>query len=907
MNACGIDLDALTESLTDAHPSRERVLATLRDTLDLALADTRLKFQNGRLGGLEAAARISDVHDCILRAIWHYTVTQRFPNPNPSQSELLTLCAVGGYGRGEMAPFSDLDLLFLTSDKKTSSHVEQVTEHILYILWDLGLTVGHSVRTSAQCIALAKEDQTILTALLDLRYLAGDSAQSTELRKRLQTFTRKSSNRAYIATKLEERDTRHAREGNSRYQIEPNIKEGKGGLRDLHVLYWIATFLDQIDGVLEDANSGERYVSLGLFDTASAQRFSRASDFLWRARIHLHYLAGRAQESLSFDFQTQICRKMGYASGPVEEAVERFMREYFTNAREVGALTRIACAKLEAQNALRLPAGLDALLPNSKKNMRNKSFQLDHGRLTFRDPMSIKARPAQIMELFEIAGRRNLDIHPDAIQAITFRINLIDNAFRRDPEISAKFQQLLIGAVVPGATLKVMNEAGVLGRYLLEFGGIVARTQFNMHHAYTVDEHTLMLVTYFNDIEQDVFVREHPAATEIAKRLTPDDRLTLYLACLLHDTGKGVGDQCVEGARLARRACRRLGVSKAVTNDVAWLVRRHLDLSETAQRRDLSDPDTIRGFAELMGSQRRLDLLTLLTVVDIRAVAPGIWNDWKGTLLRQLYQSTSAYLEGHTDLDTGARASSLREQLLERLPGIMGARVTDLVTDLPDSYWQNGTMESFVRHARFFDAALQAGQATRIHTRLDRSRDITELWVLTRDRDGLFADLTLAIAASGAQVTGAYLATSPTGRVFNIFYLQNADNLAFGRDSDSRLQRLRQSAHSAATGDISGLESPGVMRSRRARAIPVRPRVDVITGPNGGCIIEIEGRDRPGLLHAIARVLHAHALPVTSAHIEVAGQIAIDAFYTTACPLPDAGLGSDLTHALEPDSESVAA
>ena len=810
---------------------------------------------------------------------------------------------MGGYGRGEMAPFSDLDLLFLISDPKLGDRAERVTEWVLYMLWDLGLKVGHSVRTPEQAVALAKSDQTILTSLLDLAHLAGDAELTGEALAKLQSLVAKTSNRAYIAEKLAERDSRHTREGNSRYQIEPNIKEGKGGLRDLHVLYWIATFLDQIDGELEDANSGERYVALGLFDARAAQRFARASDFLWRARFHLHYAAGRAYETLSFDHQVTLAREMGYASGPVEEAVERFMREYFTNAREVGALTRIACAKLEEQNRIKLPLGLDALLPRNVRNMKNKSFCLRKGRLDFRDPLTIRDRPAQIMELFEISARRNLDIHPDALQAIDFRRNLIDNSFRRDPYISEVFQNLLLGATVPGATLKLMNEAGVLGRYILEFGGIVARTQFNMHHAYTVDEHTLMLVSFYNDIEQGLLERQHPVSTRIAGELDDPARLTLYLACLLHDTGKGVGDQCVEGARLARRACRRLGVSQSVTDDVAWLVRSHLDMSETAQRRDLSDPDTIRAFAERVGSQSRLDLLTVLTTVDIRAVGPGVWNDWKGTLLRSLYDQTRRYLEGRSDLAPAAQADSLRQQLLERLPGTLAERVGPLIRDLPDSYWIGGRMEDFARHARFFDDIIERGgpgDKTFVRTRRDKARDITELWVFTPDRPGLFADLTLAIAACGAGVAGARLSTSDTGRVFNVFYLQNPEGLAFARESDDRLERLRARAGDAARGRVEGLRPPDPRASRRADAIPVRPRVRVLR-EGRGCLVEVEGRDRPGLLHALARVFLAHELPIRSAHIEAAGTQAVDVFYTAACPVEGAGLEDDLLGVLEPD------
>ena len=778
-----------------------------------------------------------------------------------------------------MAPESDVDLLFLIAEKKGSAYTEQVTEYMLYMLWDLGLKVGHATRTVEQSIKLAKEDQTILTALLDLRFLRGDETLSNELYAKFRKNITKGKGRAYIASKLAERDARHDREGNSRYVIEPNVKEGKGGLRDLHALYWIARFIDK-DGQINDAQDPQSYVEMGLFDESAATRFVRAADFLWRTRIWLHYISGRPTESLSFDKQTALARKMGYASGPIEVAVEKFMREYFTNAKEVGALTRIACAKLEAEKAILLPKGLDVFLPNSRRNIKNTDFVLDHGRLMFSDPLKIKEKPSMILQLFETAGRRNLDIHPDAFTAIDFRRNLIDSDFRRSPENSQIFQKILLGAKAPYATLKAMNEAGVLGRYLIEFGGIVARTQFNMHHAYTVDEHTLRLVDNFHNILTGNMEKEHPISTAITANFTDEQKLILYLACLLHDTGKGQGDQCIEGAQLGRRACRRLGVNQNVTDTVAWLIRRHLDMSETAQRRDISDPETIIEFAQLIGSQVRLDKLTVLTTVDIRAVGPGIWNDWKGVLLRNLYQSTSAYLDGHKELAPVSRAEAAKEQLIEKLSPERAKRIDSIISELGTNYWLNFDMADLVRHARFFDQSLEAGHDTAVQTRRDRTHDITELWVMTRDRAVLFADVTRAISACGASIIGARLHTGDNGRVMNVFYLQNPDGHAFGRQSDHVLETLRRRARKAAEGDTKGMKIPTPIKSRRAGAIPVKPNVKYLDSASGDAtIIEMEGRDRPGLLCHLAEALRDEDIDVLSAHIEVVGEKAVDAFY----------------------------
>lgn len=878
-----IDGKDLRESLTsiakDGGDMRSLALICLKAAREEAMSITQKKFEAGHYNGLEAARVIAAIHDEIITALYDFTVSHVFRATNPTASELMALCAVGGYGRAEMAPGSDVDLLFLIADAKGSAHTESVTEYMLYMLWDMGLKVGHSTRTIEQNIKLAKSDQTILTALLDVRFLSGDEDMAQQLFARFRKDVAKGKGREFIAAKLEERDIRHDREGNSRYVIEPNVKEGKGGLRDLHALYWITRFLDQ-DGKIKDAQNADDYVEQGLFDTAAAQRFVRAADFLWRTRLHLHFTAGRATEALTFDRQTVLARKMGYAAGPIEEAVEKFMREYFINAKEVGALTRIACAKLEAEKSLRLPKGLDALLPNSRRKLAEPDFLLDHGRLTFRDEMQLREKPSLIMELFEIAGRRNLDIHPDALSALDFRRNLIDNNFRRDPVVSELFQKVLLGSKAPYATLKIMNEAGVLGRYILEFGGIVARTQFNMHHAYTVDEHTLRLIGYFHDLEAGNLDRENPIVSEIVKGFDKRRRRILYMACLLHDTGKGQGDQCIEGARLARRACRRLGLESSEIDSVAWLVRRHLDMSETAQRRDISDPETIAEFGALVGSLPRLKMLATLTVVDIRAVGPGIWNDWKGVLLRDLYTATAAFLEGKSELEPAAKASAAREQLRERLPGNMANRISQISEDLGQAYWLGFDMEDLVRHARFFDLAIDSGEDVSVQTRVDKPRDITELWVLTRDRAGLFADLTYAISAAGAQIIGARLHTGNNKRVMNVFYLQNTEGLAFGRASNHILDNLRRRAISVARGDTLEVSLPSGKISRRAAAIPVRPKVKVLETASGETsIIEIEGRDRPGLLNALANCLRDEDLDVLSAHIEVVGTCAVDAFY----------------------------
>ena len=916
----GFSLEALSTELDNFARAggtdlRSNILGHLKSRLTSAKDFARERFEHGRLDGLETARVIAAIHDNIVKALWNFTTQHIVVAENPTEAERISLCAVGGYGRGEMAPESDVDLLFLTANDSGSAYTEQLTEYILYMLWDLSLKVGHASRTVDQCLKLAKEDQTILTSLLDVRHLAGDEDLSETLYRQFRKNITRGKGRAYISAKLAERDARHAQDGNSRYVIEPNIKEGKGGLRDLHVLYWITRFLDR-DGKITDPQRAMDYTKLGLFDERAAKRFRRAADFLWRTRHHLHWAAGRPTEQLSFDMQVRLAPKMGHAVKEVEVAVERFMREYFTNAREVGALTRIACAKLEAEKAIRLPKSLDAFLPGSRRNLKNKDFFIDHGRLNFAKPMSIRANPSQILQLFETAGRRNIDIHPDAFSDIDFRRNLIDRDFRRNPEHSEIFQKTLLDAKAPYATLKTMNEAGVLGRYLSEFGGIVARTQFNMHHAYTVDEHTLRLIDNYDNLAKGRLEKEIPVATKVAAQFNKTQRLTMMLACLLHDTGKGKGDQCIEGAQLAHQACRRLGIPQDITDDVAWLVRRHLDMSETAQRRDISDPETIENFAKLMGSKRRLDLLLVLTVSDIRAVGPGIWNDWKATLLRSLYLATENYLEGHTDLAPSSKIASRKEQFLERLSPEEIDFIGPILKPLPDGYLLGFSMAKMVMHARFFEKLLKAGHDpltdTATKTRVNPRRNVTELWVLTRNRTGLFRDLCLAMTASGASITGARLNTGETGLVMDVFYLLGPDGEAFGAKSPHLLEALRATARHAAQGQTERLVIPKGLKSRRAGAIPVRPKVRFpSTEAEDTCIIEVQGRDRIGLLNELSAYLTDAGFDISTAHIEVVGAMAVDVFYVRCAVLDEKSkkrLRAGLLDILrDPDTKSKAA
>lgn len=908
---------ALFKTLKDIKGNPDHAKAGLLPLLKQALQNKKLavqkQFESGDITGIKAAEAIAVCHDDVLCALFKYTCDVQFPLPDTTTVEHVALCAVGGYGRGEMAPYSDIDLLILYAAKSDFERCEKIAEFVLYLLWDMGLKVGHATRTPEQSITLARQDETVLTALLDLRLLAGAPEPTTQLIKLLRKERTGAKTRAFIGAKLGSRDARHQREGNSRYVIEPNIKEGKGGLRDLHELYWISRFIyggkkSKVEPPIKP-HGVATYLRLGLLDPNAAKRFTRAAEFLWRSRIHLHFLADRALEALSFDRQDAMAVRMGYDQEFPEERVEAFMRDYFMTAREVGALTRIACAKLEEQSSLLLPQGLDRFLPTSRRGLKAPGFVLDHGRLDFASTRKLKNNPFLLLDLFRVAGQRNLDIHPDAFAAILKHMHLIDDEFRKHPDAAEIFQDILLNTKAPGAVLKTMNEAGVLGAYIPEFGAIVGRTQFNMHHAYTVDDHTLALIRYLHDIECGERQREHPLTTEFIKDWDMRLRRMVYMACLFHDVGKGQGDQCIEGAALARDGCRRMGLPDTEIETISWLVRNHLEMSETAQRRDISDPETIKRFARTVGSVTRLQMLTALTCVDIRSVGPGIWNDWKGELLRQLYEGASQELMGEYE----AVANKAVESFLDELASTSGAEIADasqsIFKALPASYWQNFAQADQLEHAAFFKDVAGKPERHHVETRLNTGIDITELWVMSRDRENLFADLALAIASCGASVMGAHLHTGDQDMVFNVFYVQNSEGLAFGRKNPRRLADLVSVTTQAAQGEAGNLKLPKALPSRRAAAIPIHPRISIDQKSKTNAIIEVTGRDRPGLLYALASTLSAHGLSINSAHIEVAGPKAIDVFYVDHAPglnLSESSLKSDLLSTLEEPQKSVA-
>ncbi len=829
------DLDARLAAAASAPDVRRAATEILREAWDTGRARAARRLEAGA-DGVTVARLYAAAADEMLQALWRFTAETLYPAPNPTEAERLSLLAVGGYGRGVLAPWSDLDLLFLRPWKSTP-HSEQLVEFMLYVLWDLGVKIGSAVRSVDESLALAKRDMTVRTALLEARPLAGDLALAESFIARFQAMVRKADPRPFIAAKLDERDVRHRKAGAVRYRVEPNVKDGKGGLRDLNTLFWIARSL------APDSPLGARVLD-DLLTARERRTFEESFDFLWRTRAHLHLVAGRAEEKLTFDLQPEVARRMGWRGRGDEPAVERFMRRYFIVARDVGALTRAMSAKLEAREQKKA-LSLSRLMRGRRRKLGVEGFVRVAGRLSVTGPEVFAAHPAKLLTLFRTADEHDLDLHPDAFSAVTRSLSLVTPSLRRDPEAARAFLDILAHGQRPYRTLTLMNETGLLGRFLPEWGRIVGQTQFNMYHAYTVDEHTLQAVGIINDLWRGKLKADHPNASEIVHRIA--DFEALMLAMLLHDVGKG-GDrgQLEDGAIAARRACDRLGLDRRRTEFVVWLVRHHLVLSDYAQKRDVSDPATVRAFAGIVGDPERLRTLLVLTVADIRAVGPGIWNGWKGRLMRDLYLRTEAVFRGE---------GVSRIDPLEEYPALV-ARAAET----------GGAAEVV--------ADREANEG-------DEVRPATRVAVAARDRRGLFADLAAALAVAGADVVGARVATAADGTAIDVFELQDGAGTPYGAAEPRRLTRLTAALERAARG---GAAAPPPMDrpSPRRAAFDVRPvaLIDLEESPDAA-VIEASGADRPGLLADVARVLADHGLSIRSAHIAGFGERAVDSFYVT--------------------------
>ncbi len=860
------------EGTDNAAQVRARVLRRLKELKQKARDEAQALLLNTG-NGRACAAALSVFQDELVKLIYDYSTAHLYRAQIPSSAEHMALVATGGYGRGLLAPGSDIDLLFLLPYRQTAWG-ESIVESVLYFLWDLGYKVGHATRNVDQTIRAAREDMTIRTALLDARLIYGESTLFREMRSRFNLSIGPGTQREFIGAKLLERDQRLKRMGLSRYLVEPNVKEGKGGLRDLNMLHWFSVYLNP--GKAAQAESE-------IFARDETSTFQHCEAFLWTIRCHLHFLAGKAEERLSFDVQPEMARRLRYHDRKGLLGVERFMKHYFLIAKDVGDLTRIVCSSLELRQLKTVPTLSDfaGALPWSTraKLAATTDFRADNSRLNVKQPDAFEKDPVNLIRFFLEAERNNLLLHPQALRLIRSSLKLIDDDFRANPEANALFMELLTASNAPENSLRLMNEAGVLGRFIPDFGRIVCMAQFNMYHHYTIDEHLIRAVGILSRIEKGAYGDELPLSTGIIGDI--QGRRALYLALLMHDTAKALeGNHCAVGAEITRKLALRMGFEPAEAETAAWLVKYHLVMSQTAQSRDISDPQTIRTFANLVQSPERLKLLLLLTVADIRAVGPGIWNGWKGQLLRSLYNDTDPLLGGgHAREPRPARIAAAQARLKAALPGWTSAGVEHFIDQHDPGYWLRTDLERQVQHAKLIRAFESEHPPVAFDVKSDAFRSLTELTLVTKDNPRLLMLFAGACAAAGANISSAQISTTRDGIALDTLLLQRL------LSDEEELDRARRIAR--VIGEvISGTRPFSTLEALRKRP---KPRLDAFTMPpdvvldNSASqeltVVEVHALDRPGLLFDLARGLSDLGLDISSAHIATFGEKAVDVFY----------------------------
>ncbi|MEQ1790094.1 MAG: [protein-PII] uridylyltransferase, partial [Rickettsiales bacterium] len=840
--------------------NKVEALEICRNWLEVERAILKAEFlANGKV--LALLSRHTKLIDTLLNALY-------FEAENPEVK--MVVIAVGGYGRNEMFPYSDIDLLFLYNPADEAS-AAQIVESILYVLWDLGFKVGQSHRTIEESIQLAKADITIRTNLLDARHVVGDVELFELFRNRFDDEIIDGKVSEFIEAKLVERDKRHQRFGDSRYMLEPNIKEGKGGLRDTHTLWWLARAAYSL------SNNSE-LVEHGLISRVEYKAFEKARNFLCRVRAHLHYITERPEDRLTFDYQHKLAVAMGFSHPSINRSIERFMRRYFVAVRTIGSTTRVFCALLEDSKKRKPRISLAGLL---YMPWNLSGFKIDGERLNVRSEDAFEKSPIMMIELFRVAQSYGLQIHPQALQLIVHNLHRIDHELSHNPKANSLFLEILLSEKSAESTLRLMSEVGVLGFFIRDFGRVVGQTQFNMYHVYTVDEHTLVAIGILHAVENGKMKSELPLASDIIHRIRL--RRVLYVALFCHDLAKGRGgDHSVLGEKVGIKLATRLGFSHDEIQTVGWLVRYHLLFTSVATKRDLNDPKTIQDFVAAVQSPERLKLLIVLTIADIRAVSPVAWNTWKGVLLGELYNHAEQYMgTGKLELKQ-FQATNFHDNLRKLLIGWKDHDIDHYIKQGSSSFWASVEPARHSVIARMVRESENMTQPILLDTQHNYERSITELIICTIDQSGLFSKIAGAIALSGANIINAKIFTLKNGLAVEIFQLQDLNNEVF--DRADKLAKMSVYIEQVLSGELDISEafskkSSPYLKSRN-KSVPLLGQVFIDNeASNVNSVIEFTGRDRAGLLHDATKAISEMGLSIVTAHISTYGTQVSDVFY----------------------------
>jgi [protein-PII] uridylyltransferase len=856
-----------------ARPGEEAVGAALS-----AGARSYVRALRAHLAELQAAgasgatlnAANSDGLDRLIRRLYDLAASAHYAL-HGATSGRVALVAVGGYARREMSIASDVDLLVLEDDgaDELSAHVAQ---HVQTALWDAGLQVGAAVRTAADSVALAQTDVATQTALLAARFLAGDATLFHELmravRERAIPELAEFAERQQAAMR-----ERHVRLGESLYLLQPNVKEGAGGLRDYHTAYWVARACERDFRELQDL------LYVGFLTEAEMREYQAAIDFLWRVRNQLHLETKRKSDQMSFELQEQLAGKLGFERDPVsgELPVERFMRAYYRNARAVQSYSEIVIEQCLAR--VRPPQPSPSLAVAD-------GFRVAAGQLEIPHAALLRERPLRLLTAFAVAQDHDVPLSRAARRLIREQLDLVDDRFRTDPAATIELVRILASPRRVMRSLMAMNEVGLLGRYLPEWEHIVCRWQHVIYHTYTVDVHSIFLVEELRRLWQGKYAAVVPDLTELAQ--TAEDLPMVYLGCLLHDIGKGYGgDHSSIGAELGERCLERLGLAPERAARANFIIRHHLLMSHVAQRRDLSDPKVIVEFARTVGDRENLHNLYLATFADMRASSKSAWTEWRAELLRELFERTAEFLEsGGEDQDFALeliearveqRIASAREELLG---AIAEARIDAFFEMMPRRYFVAHTPPQIVRHAHAL-IAFDPERQRFARTVRDMRAGFSELIVWARDQHGLYANVAGSLTAAGVNILGSHVYTTRTGLALEVYRV--ATPSGSDADREERWQRFdavlgRVLAGEAELAELIARQRRPLGAKRITSHLPpaVAVRNDI---SDFYTVIDVNADDRLGLLYDLTRTIAAHGLEIYVSKATTVLDQAADSFY----------------------------
>jgi [protein-PII] uridylyltransferase len=791
--------------------------------------------------------------------------------PNTSAA----LVAVGGYGRGELHPASDIDLMILV-EKDTASAIRSFIESFVRFLWDMGLEVGHSVRTIKDCVRESSNDLTVVTNIMESRLLQG----SEILFQKMHRLTHASNvwpSRKFFAAKREEQNSRHHRFDDTAYNLEPNVKDGPGGLRDIQMISWVTQ--RQFDTA-----SLRDLVQLGFLTDEEYHTLISGRDFLWQVRAGLHYLAERREDRLLFDHQRALAREFGYVDRPGILAVEQFMKRYYRTVKELTLLNVILLQHFE-----------EVILARGRVKIKtiNRRFQSHHGFLEVTHPRIFERSPFALLELFLVMQQHPelKSVRANTIRLVRANLHRIDSKFRKDIACRSLFMEILRQPRGITHELRRMNAYGVLGAYLPAFGRIVGQMQHDLFHVYTVDQHSLFVLRNLRRFTVPEFHHEFPQQSEIIQKLVKPERL--YIAGMFHDIAKGRGgDHSRLGEKEAKAFCRLHNLSEYDTRFICWLVRHHLLMSATAQREDISSPDVVLAFAQQMGDQEHLDNLYLLTVADMRGTSPVVWNAWKGRLLSQLYSATIRVLRrGLTKpIDLHEHVTDLRNTALARLLpyGITEKQVNRFWQDLDEEYFLPYDAESLAWHALVITTA-HAADLPIVATRYAPDLGGSEFLIYTPDRDDLFVIMTAGFDRMNLSIMDARIHTLRNGFALDTFVV--LDHSGDPVSDSKTLEHLQEEMRAQLLDPRPGKDIQSASLPRPLKHFPIETRVMFSPAPKEQLtIMEVTAQDRPGLLYQIALALKHCRVNLVAAKVGTYGERAEDIFFVNSrdkTPLSD--------------------